>query len=83
MMISFQKPKHGSLVFCLFGKVHPCGGGPRPAVFDCQGPDKTKVVPPWGPERANQDRRVGGPSMNVGAKMLGSLQKSGHVVAVI
>ena len=33
MMISFQKPKHGSLVFCLFGEVHPCGGEPRPAVF--------------------------------------------------
>lgn len=45
----------------MFGKEHPCAGGPRPAVFfvDCEAPDKTKVVPPWGPERANQDRRVG------------------------
>ena len=26
--------------------------------------EKSKVVPPWGPERANQDRRVGGPGGN-------------------
>jgi len=29
----------------------------RERPVEIQAPDKTKVVPPWGPERANQDRR--------------------------
>ena len=33
--------------------------------------EKSKVVPPWGPERANQDRRVGGPGAPVGAVAAG------------
>lgn len=60
MMISFKRRKMDHSIFCLERSTLALGG-PQAGCFyfDCQAPDKTKVVPPWGPERANQDRRVG------------------------
>lgn len=60
MMTSFKRRKMDHSIFCL-ERSTPCGWGAQAGClyFDCQAPDKTKVVPPWGPERANQDRRVG------------------------